>query len=543
MLCHLPIPYPDELLYSDIARYFIRIGAIEACLTADHIFGRRTRPSIDLPSSLNAVAERTQVLWHMSSEDIANSMTLFPYYAHFVPQNRIGQCLEILMSDDGQGVHARLGVNASRIKVPRFLRFCEQCRQFDISEYGETYWHRSHQLAGTLVCPQHGAPLMDSSVSMRPKAYSQYADATIITAETRPSHNIELCEKDSTIAWKIAKRCQEMLWGSISIWDTHDVHLQYRAAAKERGFLKNLSFFSPIKVKQAFVSFYGPDLLSKMGCFALINKINWIDDIFNSPRRLFPPVLHALIQLFLESTDIQPANSTFGLGPWRCPNPYANHEQAFPVTKVEVVNRNNGQLVASAKCSCGFKFTFLRVSNLDSHLPVVNRRLASGPTWVREIKRLKKEGLTTKEVASKMGMDRKTVRRILNKTSIKKSLSLKQKHGSINQRTRLLPTTPISSHRRKSPIERKFDWHGRDAEWSQQLKLAASAIRDEMPPRRVTKIAMFDKAGISSSIYSYLRRLPKCRLAITERSESYTAFQQRLQEEQQSTESKCTIDS
>ena len=29
MLCHLPYPYPDELLYSVIARYVARIGTVK----------------------------------------------------------------------------------------------------------------------------------------------------------------------------------------------------------------------------------------------------------------------------------------------------------------------------------------------------------------------------------------------------------------------------------------------------------------------------------------------------------------------------------
>src|SRR5208283_1596204 len=124
---------------------------------------------------------------------------------------------------------------------------------------------------------------------------------------------------------------------------------------------KGLSFFLPSELKRAFLSFYGHDLLFRMGCDVDVDRHDWIDDIFNKPRRLFHPVMHALIQIFLESVSPKPSNNSFGPGPWRCPNSYASHDQPFPITNVELIARKNGQIVASAKCSCGFKFTFLQV--------------------------------------------------------------------------------------------------------------------------------------------------------------------------------------
>lgn len=414
MLCHLPAPYPDELLYSNIARYMIRIGPSNGRIVAEHIFGRRIKPHIDLPCSLHSVSEKTQTIWQLSGEDIANRLTLFPYYSRFVPSARAKQCLELLLADDAQGVHASLGVNSSRVKIPVFLRFCKTCRESDIDEYGETYWHRSHQLAGVLVCPQHGEPLIDTMIPMRPKTRSQYADATVSTLNVLKADDKELNENDLQTAFKIAARCQDMLLGRSSVWDVDDMHLKYRQAAIKRGFFEGISFFLPMELKRTFLSFYGRDLLSRMECTVDVNKHNWIDDIFNKPRRLFHPVLHALIQIFLESVPEITSRNSFGTGPWRCPNPYADHDQLFPITKVELFKRKEGHVVASAKCSCGFKFTFLRVSDLDPHLPIVNKRLASSSSWIDEIRRLKVTGMNIKQIAFRMGMDRKTVRRYLN---------------------------------------------------------------------------------------------------------------------------------
>ncbi|MGO9952484.1 MAG: TnsD family Tn7-like transposition protein, partial [Dissulfurispiraceae bacterium] len=353
MLCHLPVPYPDELLYSDIARYIVHISPCTVSVATEHIFGRRIRPHIDLPCSLNTLAERTWPIWQMSGEDIADRLTLFPYYSRFVPSDRVNRCLKGLLSDDGQGVHACLGVNASRVKIPLYLRFCKTCRESDIDEYGETYWHRSHQLAGVLVCPQHGDPLINTNISMRPTIHSLYADATRNTSNSTTDDDCKLRDQDMQTAAKIAIRCQEMLLGQVSQWDAQDIHFKYRQSALERGFYKGVSFFLPTELKRAFLSFFGHDLLSRMGSDVDVNRHDWIDDIFNKPRRLFHPVLHAMIQIFLETIPNIPSNTSFGSGPWRCLNPYAKHDEPFPIKKIELIKRRNGQIVASARCSCG----------------------------------------------------------------------------------------------------------------------------------------------------------------------------------------------
>ena len=105
MTCYLPIPYPDELLYSVIARYLIRIGARSAYYTAGHIFGRLTKAQVDIPGSLDAVSGQTWPTWGMSGEEIVDRLTLFPYYARYLPSERVKECLRAILGHNGHGVH------------------------------------------------------------------------------------------------------------------------------------------------------------------------------------------------------------------------------------------------------------------------------------------------------------------------------------------------------------------------------------------------------------------------------------------------------
>ena len=551
MFCHLPLPYPDELLYSVIARYLIYIGAKNSYSAANHIFGRETRAQVDLPSSLDAVSERTWHLWSMSGEEIAKQLTLFPYYARYIPKERAIQCLKTLMGNNGHGIHYRLGINSLRIKAPMFLRFCETCRKSDIAKYGETYWHRSHQLAGVLVCPEHGDRLIDTHVPMRSKGLSDYIDATMSTrALTSPAEDA-LGKLEMLNAQKIAKRCKGILMGPIEHWDIEDISKAYRQAAIERGFVEGALSLSQSKLESAFVSFYGESLLSQMGCAVYQDKkSNWLRNIFRAYPRTYHPLEHALVQIFLENFSVHSsAKIPFGFGPWKCPNPYAKHKEQFPITNPKIYIGNNGALVASAKCSCGFNFTFLQTSDIDPHLPIVNRTSGFGPTWEAEAQRLKRRGLSIRSIAGEMGIDRETVRNLLNSKSALYYVSRKQIYELRREWTKLLDSVPNRSRvfaRKKNPKlyqkirrndrewlsalpknknsnflrEGKVDWASRDDKWSGMLRAAAQKVKEALPVKRLTPLAICVESGLRSTTLANLGRLPKCRLVFDECSES-----------------------
>ncbi|MFX8335603.1 TniQ family protein, partial [Acinetobacter baumannii] len=66
------------------------------------------------------------------------------------------------MRTSTNGLQLMLGIAASPIATPTHLRFCTDCRLEMTTQVGETWWRRSHQLPGVLMCPDHGCLLVDS---------------------------------------------------------------------------------------------------------------------------------------------------------------------------------------------------------------------------------------------------------------------------------------------------------------------------------------------------------------------------------------------
>lgn len=561
MLCHLPAPYPDELLYSVITRHVRRSGASAIITAVADVFGRRTRLcSLDLASSLNAVSERTWLIWGMTGEDIANRLTLFPYYARYVPDARAPWCLDALRSDNGTGVHTRLGVTASRVRVPKFLRFCPTCRAHDLQLYGETYWRRTHQIAGVLVCPDHGDPLVESTARMKPTSFGAFfIDATNITADAASANMVRFGGAEAAIAFKIANRCRDMLLGPITSWPQENMPSVYRHAALERGFSQGATKLSPSKFESAFVAFYGQPLLLRLSCEVQFGKdSNWLREIFrpHSHRRVFHPLQHALVQIFLERTPVDGSRrNLFGAGPWKCPNPYATHDDAYPIKQpLKISILCSGEMVASVECGCGFRFTFIRVSDSDPNQPIIRKICGYGPTWKTEAARLREAGLSIRAIAKKMDIDCITVVRLLRKKTPNNQRQPSQLviEGWRHEWLKLLDQIP--GRRRsltrnmnnrlyirlwrwdrnwlfKQPQFGNFrftqnarvDWVSRDKEWSQALRVAAQRIRDSGLPRRIVTTTIINAAGLPiSTITRHARqnRLPFCQAVLKEFSET-----------------------
>jgi len=61
------------------------------------------------------------------------------------------------------------------------LKYCVLCAKEDISQYGETYWHRSHNLPEVLACYKHNCQLevFNSNISNLYKSTFLLADKII----------------------------------------------------------------------------------------------------------------------------------------------------------------------------------------------------------------------------------------------------------------------------------------------------------------------------------------------------------------------------
>lgn len=196
MITYFPTPYPDELLYSLFARYYAKTGYLAYIYAAEDLYvNRNTRPDAEFLNELTDEVKNI-LTGNMSMEDLIQMHTMFPYYGRFLKQDRRQKAFDALVSTKGN-YHYLLAIPNRGIGQ---LRYCPLCVAEDRNKYGETYWHRMHQMQGVDVCPEHLCKLMSSNVTTRSRQ-----SPCLTTAEEEIDLAKKKLEPASIIEEKIAR--------------------------------------------------------------------------------------------------------------------------------------------------------------------------------------------------------------------------------------------------------------------------------------------------------------------------------------------------
>ena len=161
MIAPFPEFYPDELVYSVLARYYTQSGYMRYTFAAEDLFQSKTaRPDADFVNLYTSYTLE-MLTRKMSMEDVILKHTMFPYYGRFLNKERRNQAFQALVKMQGN-YHNLLPMQKSKDGRKRHLRYCPVCVKEDREKFGETYWHRVHQMPGIEVCLRHGCYLIEA---------------------------------------------------------------------------------------------------------------------------------------------------------------------------------------------------------------------------------------------------------------------------------------------------------------------------------------------------------------------------------------------
>ncbi|MBF4308135.1 TniQ family protein, partial [Vibrio anguillarum] len=92
---------------------------------------------------------------------------LFPIYAPFIEEGKRQAGMRWMANQSKGLIHLVFGIAASIVKQPKLLRYCPQCFDEQLAQYGERYWIRGWQVSGVTWCPKHSTPLYEFSIQPR----------------------------------------------------------------------------------------------------------------------------------------------------------------------------------------------------------------------------------------------------------------------------------------------------------------------------------------------------------------------------------------
>jgi len=146
----VPRPQQDELLSSCLARACRRaglpIGTVMQALTG----GRKWAPGF---FQAGHVVELADVLG-MQPMDLLWRHTVFPYATAFLTPAVHAAALEAALATGPRAVGMG-AVTQSVSDQVQFRRYCLVCAREELQRFGESYWHREHNLPGVMVCMAH----------------------------------------------------------------------------------------------------------------------------------------------------------------------------------------------------------------------------------------------------------------------------------------------------------------------------------------------------------------------------------------------------
>lgn len=184
MICYFPTPYPDELAYSWFCRYLVHSGYLSHKRALEDLYCKRSdNPSKEFIGNLN-----TEVIHLLEKQYSMNQLvlnhTMFPQYAHFIPLEQKKRALYRLGHETCDPHH--LFTVLPRNEGEQYLRFCPLCAQEDQRKYGETYWHRKHQIRNMSICLIHKCCLIESNVTAKSEKGFTFLPAEFHISDCKP---------------------------------------------------------------------------------------------------------------------------------------------------------------------------------------------------------------------------------------------------------------------------------------------------------------------------------------------------------------------
>lgn len=298
ILPYFPAPYPDELLYSLLARYHRHTCSTSPKQTLEDLFGsRNVRATVDLPGHLAALSSHLPPDRRLTPERLAAEFTLFPYYVAFQPPMVVASVHSALIGGRAGSIHMHLGITASTVAAPTALRYCPTCHTEALTRWGERFWRRAHQLPGVVVCPDHGVPLVDSSVV--PGLGHQHEFIAADEQTCRSKFASPACVDHGgcgTILVEIAMRSAVLLNRQPQGVDPADLTAQYRNAMIDRQLASASGRVDQRRLHATFVAVFA----STHSMLPELQDTAWLTSIVRKHGHAFHPLHHILFSLLLD---------------------------------------------------------------------------------------------------------------------------------------------------------------------------------------------------------------------------------------------------
>lgn len=331
----------------------------------------------------------------VSDEILLQKHSLYPYFIKFLPVERRNHLKEALLHGVHFNVLLLVGLHSTYWK-PR-LSLCPECVESDILEFGEPYFHRTHQLPGSLVCHKHNVFLVYECDTCKEEIRPEKANDSKITPTYCSCGHLYLATKNSCFNLLSIAKENYYLLNTDHAFSVADIKTKLLEHAKLKGYCPpHVQSFHFDKLIEDILGEMEPETIRLLNSTTNMGRGNWIKAVFWTDRSAKFPLHYILVMLYFSKTikeffAVEALINPFGSGPWPCLNVTCPHNNEF-VIKDFIYDRpkNRGKPLGVFKCSvCDFTYTLEGPLMDSSTLPIKPRSIRkTGFLWDSKFEKL-----------------------------------------------------------------------------------------------------------------------------------------------------------
>jgi hypothetical protein len=345
------------MLYSVLCRYHIRCGEPNARQTNLALWGKTYGKKLFLPDGIESIAAQMPPETGLTAERFIADTTIFPLLKPFATLEKIDALTRAMKYGD-PNIYNILSFSRVFTLQHRKLRYCTQCVASDANIFGESYWHRVHQLPGVYICPIHNAATADSAIEAG-ELRSDYYPLLNAVNENGQSYTADHSEKLSDFArdtaWLLNNGCE--------LGYLDNTNGLYDSWLRVKGYRDGDGKTSVKSLARDVPEYYGRDFLMLFDAYNS-GACTWISRVIQH-RSFQHPLYHLLLmrvlagspEQFFAGTQAEESDRLpYGRPSYPCRNRLCEYHLLDVIGNIEVVNVKGNYRATFVCPHCGFTY-------------------------------------------------------------------------------------------------------------------------------------------------------------------------------------------
>lgn len=356
MLQFFPEIYPEETVYSIVARLSRTMGQLGATTTKSWLFdAEKARIHPTVPANLMRIANAGPP--SLTFEALHKNHSLADYYTAFQPP---ALATKVRLAAMERGSPANMaGAAMPFVSDIHRLKFCDVCRQEDRQAFGEAYWRRIHQLPEYLVCTRHHSTMQNTSIDFSKTLTKLYAAEDLSEYDIKPI--TKLTTRGFAIALRLSRLIEDVVSGERLGVCRNDLRASLNERARISGLTTRNNRFDRQAIREAAREAHAdleavwPKIINDDG------EPSWLRCFVSPYTKMHPFAIIMLIDAFNEvknrPVEFQPSRITLGTGPWPCYNKLSDHYGESIVRNIHYSDYKWTRSLVILECDCGYVYT------------------------------------------------------------------------------------------------------------------------------------------------------------------------------------------